>query len=51
MQQFEVKALKAQAVVVLRFDAASSEDARLQATQQGARVISVRPLQQGLRFN
>lgn len=51
MQQFEVKALKAQAVVVLRLDAASSEDARLQATQQGARVISVRPLQQGLRFS
>lgn len=50
MQQFEVKALKAQAVVVLRLDAASADDARLQAQQQGARVISVEPLQQGLRL-
>ena len=47
MQQFEVKALKAQSVVVLRLDAASSDDARNQATQQGVRVISVHALRQG----
>jgi len=47
MQQFEVKALKAQSVVVLRLDAASSDDARSQATQQGVRVISVHALRQG----
>lgn len=47
MQQFEVKALKAQSVVVLKLDAASSDDARSQATQQGVRVISVHALRQG----
>ncbi len=47
MQQFEVKALKAQSVVVLKLDAASSDDARNQATQQGVRVISVHALRQG----
>ncbi|MFO1381843.1 MAG: type II secretion system F family protein [Chitinivorax sp.] len=47
MQQFEVKALKAQSVVVLRLDAASSDDARNQATQQGVWVISVHALRQG----
>ena len=47
MQQFEVKALKAQSVVVLKLDAASSDDAHNQATQQGVRVISVHALRQG----
>ena len=50
MQQFEVKALKAQAVVVLKLDAASSDDARQQASQQGVRVIAVRPLQAGFHW-